>query len=233
MANSINRLTIGGNTGVFALPFTTCTSSASDSTKKVSIVGFPSALETGMVIVVEFSSANTASNPTLQVSTQVNNQTVTLTAKSICQYGATVVGNTVETSWQAGAVIPLIFDGTNWITASPLNSTIIDDGQLAGIVQTGTSTWVATFANGQEVLIDGTPTGVTLSSDKDLCVAYCGDAYGFNELYLGFINDGENELELYNVEGYATQSSDQYTTLVNSGTYIGSIKWENSTWSIV
>lgn len=224
MSNSINRLTIGGNTGVFALPYGTCSDSASTVAKTASKTGF--VLGTGAVIVVKFSNTNTATNPTLNV-----NGTG---AKSICQYGTTAVGNTTETSWQAGASIPLVYDGTNWITVSPLSSTIINDGDLAGegssIVKSGSS-WVATFANGQQVLISSASVegeeGWELTSDQDLCTVHGDATFGYNCLYLGM----GNTITLYNFDGYDGDGS--VDTLENSGTKLGTLQYTNATWSIV
>lgn len=229
MASSINRLTIGGNTGVFALPFATCTDSDSTAIKTLSITGFPSTLEAGTAIVVKFTNANTASSPSLKINGS--------TAISICQYGTTAVGNTAETSWQAGASVPLVYDGTNWITASSLNSTIIDDDKLPGgsssIYKAGDS-WVATFANGQEVLISAASIygkdGWELSSDQDLCTVYSDRVFGLNELYLGCLS---NTITLYNFDGYHLGQDDQISELEASGTKLGTLQRANRTWSIV
>lgn len=223
MANSINRLNIGGNTGVFALPYGTCSDSASTVSKTVSKTDF--VLGTGAAIIVKFSNTNTATNPTLNV-----NGTG---AKSICQYGTTAVGNTAETSWQAGASVPLVYDGTNWITVSPLNSTIINDGELAqesSIVNTGSS-WVATFANGQQVLITCASiegeAGWELTSDQDLSTVYGGYVFSLNAFYLGM----GDTITLYNFDSYLNASTVE--NLEASGTKLGTLQYTNSTWSIV
>lgn len=117
----IDRITIGGNTGVFTLPYGTCSTAASTAAKTVSITGFPS-LEAGAMVAVKFTYTNTVANPTLNVTSTG--------AKNICQYGTTVVGSAANTSWKAGAVVIFVYDGTSWVSMSAPRTANIDDGSL-------------------------------------------------------------------------------------------------------
>lgn len=84
----------------------TCSTAAATAAKTVSISDITSLTE-GLVIYVKFTYANSASSPTLNL----NN----LGAKAIMQYGSTAAGGTASTNgWQAGQVVPLIYDGTAW-----------------------------------------------------------------------------------------------------------------------
>lgn len=70
-------------------------------------------LAAGASVFVKFANANSASNPTLAV-----NGT---TAKAIMRYGTTAAGTSAKTSWQAGSVVHLAYDGTYWQMVSWLN----------------------------------------------------------------------------------------------------------------
>lgn len=118
----IDRITIGSNTGVFTLPYGTCSTAASTAAKTVSITGFPSTLETGAMVAVKFTYANTAASPTLNVSSTG--------AKSIYQYGITAIGSAANTSWKAGAVVIFVYDGNGWVSMSAPRTANIDDGSL-------------------------------------------------------------------------------------------------------
>ena len=89
----------------------TCSSGAGTVAKTVSIDGF--LLQTGAGIRVKFTNSNTAASPTLNVSGTG--------AKPIVTHGTTAVGVTPETSWQRGAVLEMVYDGTSWVLAGWMN----------------------------------------------------------------------------------------------------------------
>lgn len=64
-------------------------------------------LKTGVTIAVKFSNTNTVKNPTLNV-----NGTG---AKPIYQYGTVAASTSTASSWRAGAVVLLTYDGSGWI----------------------------------------------------------------------------------------------------------------------
>ncbi|MCI8537858.1 MAG: hypothetical protein HFF18_04245 [Oscillospiraceae bacterium] len=95
--------------------YATCTT-ASGTTAKVAICdGF--VLKTGSTVAVKFTYVNTTNSPTLNV-----NGTG---AKPIKKYGST--GN-MAYMWTAGAVVLLIYDGTNWVIENGTIATLTNYG---------------------------------------------------------------------------------------------------------
>ena len=90
-----------------------CETAAATAAKTVDMTGF--ILFVGATVFVRFTYTNSASNPTLNV-----NGTG---AKPLYQYGTTAVGTNTSTSWNAGAVVALTYDGTGWLRSYFLNST--------------------------------------------------------------------------------------------------------------
>ena len=82
-----------------------CNTAANVAAKTVSHSTF--VLTNGVSISVKFVNSNTAENPTLNV----NNTG----AKAIYRFGTTKPGITEATSWTAGSIVTLTYDGTNWI----------------------------------------------------------------------------------------------------------------------
>lgn len=94
--------------------FGTCSTAAATAAKTVTLDDSMSfTLEKGASVFVKFTNSNTASNPTLAV-----NGT---TAKSIYRYGSTAPSTTAKSSWQAGSVVHLVYDGSAWIMVGWLN----------------------------------------------------------------------------------------------------------------
>ncbi len=102
-----------------------CETAAATAAKTVDMTGFT--LFVGATVFVKFINANSASDPTLNV-----NGTG---AKPMYQYGTTAMGTNTSTSWNAGAVVALTYDGTGWLRSYFLNST-----------NTVTSVWCNTAA---------------------------------------------------------------------------------------
>lgn len=105
-------ITIGvkGNTSYYG----TCTTAAATAAKAATITGFPSTPTTGMKISVRFTNNNTVDNPTLSINSG--------TAIAIKRYGTTAPGKSSTSSWNAGSVVPMTFDGTYWIIDGWLNN---------------------------------------------------------------------------------------------------------------
>ena len=113
--------------GTFKYPFPMfgrCATNAGTKAKTVTVSG-PFTLIDGVVVFVRFASSNTNANPTLNV-----NDTG---AKPIVRYGSTVPGTGASTSWNAGSVQCLVYDGTNerWTLLGWLNTTYTDATQSA------------------------------------------------------------------------------------------------------
>ena len=95
-----------GTTGLIGSSlFGTCATEAATVAKVGTCSDFDT-LITGVTIHIKFTNSNTASNPTLNV----NNTG----AKRIYKNGTTSPGTTAATSWKAGEVVSLTYDGSAW-----------------------------------------------------------------------------------------------------------------------
>lgn len=114
----------------------TCTTAAATAAKEVTdITDFT--LATGAMVLVKMTNANTVANPTLNV-----NKTG---AKNIYRYGTTAPSTSAATSWNAGSVVMLVYDGTYW--------------QMVGWLDTNTTYGaVSTTAAGLAPKLNGTAT---------------------------------------------------------------------------
>ena len=146
----------------------TCSTAAGTAAKVVTCSDF-SELVTGVTIHVKFTYSNTASNATLNVNSKG--------AKNLCSHGTTRVGTTERTSWKAGAVVSLTYDGTSWVmndyipdtgvttdtknTAGSSNSS--DPLYLIGAA-TQSSTGVQTYSNANVTMEDGDLQAVSFNS---------------------------------------------------------------------
>lgn len=105
------------------IPYGVC-DTASGTVGKTVTLNKTISLTTGTVIYVKFNNANSVANPTLNVNT--------LGAKSIVRYGTTTPGTNTNTSWFAGNIVSLVYDGTNWVLvdwASKENTNIVPQVQ--------------------------------------------------------------------------------------------------------
>ena len=93
----------------------TCTTAAATVKKAVTITGFPSTLAAGMKVAIRFSNSNTATSPTLSINSG--------TAIAIKRYGTTAAGTATYSSWNAGTVVPMTYDGTYWMIDGWINTT--------------------------------------------------------------------------------------------------------------
>lgn len=95
--------------------FCTCDTAAGTAAKTATIVsGTLTELHAGDQAIVKFTNTNTASNPTLNIANTG--------AKAIKRYGTTAVGTTQATSWTAGTSFICVYDGTNWMLVSWINT---------------------------------------------------------------------------------------------------------------
>lgn len=97
------------NTSLYAV----CNTAANVAKKEITIPGLT--LTEGTTIYVKFTNSNSIANPTLAVNGG--------TAYSIKRYGTTAPSTSAASSWNAGSVIALTFDGTQWQMQGWLNST--------------------------------------------------------------------------------------------------------------
>lgn len=117
-----------------------CGTAAGTATKTVSISNFTANdLVAGVSVTVKFtnSNTNTTGNVTLNVSSTG--------AKPIKRNGTVAIGNTIETSWMAGGMVTLTYDGTNWILNDWIfygDRTAASGGTDLSLVKTGDKyTW--------------------------------------------------------------------------------------------
>lgn len=101
MGTMINSITFGSDTYPLSLPYGVCEVAAGTVAKTVTVDNFY--LEKGASVIVKFTYANTAANPTLKV-----NDTE---AKPIYWHGAAL---TSSQYWQAGATLQFVYNGTQW-----------------------------------------------------------------------------------------------------------------------
>lgn len=88
--------------------YITCSTNANVAAKTSQLSSF--SLIVGATVRVKFTKTNIASNPTLNV----NNTG----AKPIYANTGFPVGTTPDTSWAAGEIVELVYDGTNWVRPS-------------------------------------------------------------------------------------------------------------------
>lgn len=106
----ISKITLPDNSTYYIRDrhYTICETAAATVEKTASLTGFT--LVTGAVVDIKFTYSNTASDPTLNINSTG--------AKLIKRYGTTAPGTTEKTSWYAGSVITLVYDGNYWIMAN-------------------------------------------------------------------------------------------------------------------
>ena len=129
-----------------------CSTGASTPTKEIALAGF--SLKTGVTIHVKFINSNTASSPSLKINSAAD-------AIPIKLYGTTAAGNVDDTTgWQAGAVLSLTYDGTNWIRDQGYNTdtTYVFDGTYNS--STNKAATVSTVTNAINALdVDNATSG--------------------------------------------------------------------------
>ena len=108
----------------------TCSIAQGTAAKTTTITDFPTTLHTGIRVSVKFSNANTVANPTLSINGG--------TAIAIKRYGTTAVSTSAASSWNAGSVVDMVYDGTNWIITNWNNTTY--SGMTDAEVTAGTGT---------------------------------------------------------------------------------------------
>lgn len=204
-----------------------CSTAAATAAKTVTISNFTSNdLVAGARVYVKFTNANGVANPTLNV-----NGTG---AKDIKRYGTTAPSTSAATSWNAGSVVCLIYDGTYWQQVGFLNNTYSEisaanisniSGSSAGLI-TGRRFARAVLAMVYPVgsiymsvnnVSPATFLGGTWEQIKDTFLLSAGDTYNAGDTG----GEAEHTLttnELPKIEGQInTYASTAYTGAVISG----------------
>ena len=115
-----------------------CSTGGNVVAKTVTVSPPITGLTTGMLVLVKFDNANTSTNPTLDV-----NGTG---AKAIKRYGTTAPSTSASSSWNAGSVCALVYDGTYWQMVGWLNTTYSSMTQAEIEAGTGTTARIITPA---------------------------------------------------------------------------------------
>ncbi len=110
-----SNVTITSEGGGDTIKYGVCSTAQGTAAKTVTVSPALEALEEGELIFVKFNNSNTASNPTLNVNG--------LGAKTIRRYGTTSPSTSAASSWNAGSVVALVYDGTTWQMVGWINTT--------------------------------------------------------------------------------------------------------------
>lgn len=113
MAKLIDSLAFGESSYVLSIPFGTCTTSASNAAKAVTVENWVNTLNEesiGARVCVKFVDPNTISHPTLDV----NN-----TGPLQIRHGGAILHSSQH--WNAGAIIEFVYDGTYWNVVGTIN----------------------------------------------------------------------------------------------------------------
>ena len=128
-AKSLAEIISEADPGSASIPYGVCTTAGSTVAKTVTVSPAITEITTGLAILVKFENSNTSTNPTLNVNS--------LGAKSLMRYGTTAPGTSANASWNSGAIVTIIYDGTNWILNDWNNA--IYTGMSVSEYQVGTS----------------------------------------------------------------------------------------------
>jgi hypothetical protein len=107
IGNFIDRVQLGDDEAhqiaIGSSAYVVCDTAASTPIKEVFLPGFN--LHVGTTIHVKFTNSNTAENPKLKFNNEDD-----IKAKAIVQYDTEALS-----SWSAGAILTLTYDGTSWV----------------------------------------------------------------------------------------------------------------------
>ena len=148
----------GGGGGVF---YGTCGTAAATAAKAVTCPSFTAAdLTAGTVLYVDFTYSNTVASPTLNVNSTG--------AKDIMRYGTTRPSTSAASSWNAGSIVCMVYDGTYWNIAGWLNTTYSAISQTNIENQSGTSTGLITGQRFTQGLAARLAISQTLASGTEI-----------------------------------------------------------------
>lgn len=192
-----------------------CSSAANAKNKEVSIEGFT--LKEGVAILVKFTASNSIYSPTLNV-----NGTG---AKPICKSGTIGVSSGSDNGWASGAVILLVYDGTNWIrdywTNTVATNVLLGNGYATCSTEETTTAKVVTLSgyslvSGGIVVINFTnavPAASTLNVNNKgaKSIYFRGEA-----ITDGVIKAGDTASFMYNNSYYHLLSIDRWQNDINA-----------------
>ena len=181
---------LGTEANIASTAYCTCATAAATVAKVANLQDSSSntfTLMTGITVHVKFTYSNTASSPTLNV-----NGTG---AKAIKQYGTTAASTSVATSWRAGAIVPLTYDGTNWV----INSSIDNNTTYSSKTAASGGTTASLVTTGEKYIWNNKADATLAASDKDGLMSKI-DYVKLDEIEAGA---QENVIESITVNGVA------------------------------
>lgn len=222
VTNTAQGVASGGGGGGTPYFYGTCATAQGTAAKIVVCPEFTGAdLTAGTLLFVDFTAANTASNPTINV-----NGTG---AKIIYRYGTTMPSTSAASSWNAGSVVAFIYDGTAWTMVGWINTTYSSmtvaeinagTGTAARLItparlKTAIETWEEQPLTGSTTQVTPTQVWNAVGSGRPIAIQYT-DAQ-FNE----FVFDAFNYAEA--VPGVASTTIMTVAGVIYSATLIGDV----------
>ena len=205
-----------------------CTTAAATAAKTVEIEGFE--LVVGAMVIVKFDNANSASNPTLNVSGTG--------AKPMYRYGTTAISTgTTTTGWYADSIQLFVYDGTGWIRDYWNNTTYsnVSLGQGYATCSTAEATVAKTATLSSYALTTGGIVAVKFTYAVPASATLNINSKGAKAIYhrgaaitAGVIKAGDIATFMY--DGTQTQyhlltvDRDENTTYSAAGTNLGLVK---------
>lgn len=166
------------------IPYFTCGTAVGTAAKTTTLVSGsfgPTDLVAGAQVLVKFTNSNTAGSVTLNV-----NGTG---AKPLRRYGTTVAGTSAASSWQAGAIVLFIYDGSAWVMENWENTTYSTITEAEATAGTSTSSRLVTPALLKKAIqtwaipINHVVNGIT-QNDIDAWDAKVSDDHKWNDVAL-------------------------------------------------
>ena len=224
-ARNIDGVSFDGSDTV--VRYAVCSTAAATVEKTVTVDNFK--LVEGAFVIIKFTNANSAANPTLNVSGTG--------AKPIYRYGTTAVSTgTTSSGWNAGCVQTFVYDGTGWIREYWYNTTYSNvslghgyatcSTAAATVAKVGTLSSY-TLATGGIVAVKFTnavPASATLNinSKGAKAIYYRGAAIIADVIKAGdlatFIYNG-SQYHLLSIDRWQVDIDDIYSKLSNTETW--------------
>lgn len=220
----------GGGGGGSAIYYGICSTAGSTPAKTVTVAPNVSALSEGLLVFIKFDNANTVSNPTLNVNG--------LGAKNIYRYGSTAPSTSAASSWNAGSICALMYDGSAWQMVGWINTTYSSMTQAEIEAGTGTTARIITPArlkyaidywggggSGVRSSFYGTCSTASATAQKDVTCSGWTLAAG-NTISILFDNSNTANVPTLNINSTGAKNIYRGNTQAN-GT--NSVKWSFNT----
>ena len=217
----------GGGASIY---YGVCSTAGGTASKTVTVSPSISTLTTGTLIYVKFDNANTVANPTLNV-----NGTG---AVSITRYGTTAPSTSSASSWNAGSICALMYDGSYWQMIGWINTTYSSMTQAEIEAGTGTTARIITPARlkyaidywgtggtGVRTSFYGTCSTASATAQKDVTCADWVLSAG-NTISILFDNSNTANAPTLNINSTGAKNIYRGNTQAN-GT--NSVKWSFNT----